>query len=77
MTAPFSVLTIGRSINMGNSIIGKATGEIKDKLSKGQTVSPADRKAAAMASFLLSVAFLFSGIGGPLQLSDAIPIRSN
>jgi hypothetical protein len=35
--------------NMGNSIIGKATDEIKDKLSKGQTVSPADRKAAAQA----------------------------
>ena len=35
--------------NMGNSIIGKATGEIKDKLAKGQTVSPADRKAAAQA----------------------------
>ena len=35
--------------NMGNSIIGKATSEIKDKLSKGQTVSPADRKAAAQA----------------------------
>jgi len=35
--------------NMGNSIIGKATGEIKDKLSKGQAVSPADRKAAAQA----------------------------
>jgi len=35
--------------DMGNSIIGKATGEIKDKLSKGQAVSPADRKAAAMA----------------------------
>ena len=35
--------------DMGNSIIGKATGEIKDKLSKGQTVSPADRKAAAAA----------------------------
>ena len=33
----------------GNSIIGKATGEIKDKLSKGQPVSPADRKAAAQA----------------------------
>ena len=35
--------------DMGNSIIGKATGEIKDKLSKGQAVSPADRKAAASA----------------------------
>ena len=35
--------------NTGSSIIGKATGEIKDKLSKGQAVSPADRKAAAMA----------------------------
>ena len=35
--------------DMSNSIIGKATGEIKDKLSKGQAVSPADRKAAAMA----------------------------
>ena len=35
--------------NMATSIIGKATGEIKDKLSKGQAVSPADRKAAAMA----------------------------
>ena len=35
--------------NMASSIIGKATGEIKDKLSKGQAVSPADRKAAAMA----------------------------
>jgi len=35
--------------DMGNSIIGKATSEIKDKLSKGQTVSPADRKAAAQA----------------------------
>ena len=35
--------------DMGNSIIGKATGEIKDKLSKGQAVSPADRKAAAQA----------------------------
>jgi hypothetical protein len=35
--------------NMGSSIIGKATGEIKDKLSKGQAVSPADRKAAAQA----------------------------
>ena len=34
---------------MGSSIIGKATGQIKDKLSKGQAVSPADRKAAAMA----------------------------
>ena len=34
---------------MANSIIGKATGEIKDKLSKGQAVSPADRKAAAQA----------------------------
>ena len=35
--------------NMGSSIIGKATGEIKDKLSKGQAVSPQDRKAAAQA----------------------------
>ncbi len=35
--------------NTGSSIIGKATGEIKDKLSKGQAVSPADRKAAAQA----------------------------
>ena len=35
--------------NMASSIIGKATGEIKDKLSKGQAVSPADRKAAAQA----------------------------
>jgi hypothetical protein len=35
--------------NMGSSIIGKATDEIKDKLSKGQAVSPADRKAAAQA----------------------------
>jgi hypothetical protein len=35
--------------NMATSIIGKATGEIKDKLSKGQAVSPADRKAAAQA----------------------------
>ena len=35
--------------DIGNSIIGKATGEIKDKLSKGQAVSPADRKAAAQA----------------------------
>ena len=35
--------------DMGSSIIGKATGAIKDKLSKGQAVSPADRKAAAMA----------------------------
>ena len=34
---------------MASSIIGKATGEIKDKLSKGQAVSPADRKAAASA----------------------------
>ena len=34
---------------MASSIIGKATGEIKDKLSKGQAVSPADRKAAAQA----------------------------
>ncbi len=34
---------------MGSSIIGKATDEIKDKLSKGQAVSPADRKAAAQA----------------------------
>ena len=34
---------------MVSSIIGKATGEIKDKLSKGQAVSPADRKAAAQA----------------------------
>ena len=32
----------------GSSIIGKATSDIKDKLSKGQTVSPQDRKAAAM-----------------------------
>ena len=35
--------------SMASSIIGKATGEIKDKLSKGQAVSPADRKAAAQA----------------------------
>ena len=35
--------------NMASSIIGKATGEIKDKLSKGQAVSPQDRKAAAQA----------------------------
>ena len=35
--------------NMGSSIIGKATDEIKDKLSKGQAVSPQDRKAAAQA----------------------------
>ena len=35
--------------DMGTSIIGKATDQIKDKLSKGQAVSPADRKAAAMA----------------------------
>ena len=35
--------------DMGNSIIGRATGAIKDKLSKGQAVSPADRKAAAQA----------------------------
>ena len=35
--------------NMASSIIGKATGEIKDKLSKGQAISPADRKAAAQA----------------------------
>ena len=35
--------------NMGSSIIGKATDQIKDKLSKGQAVSPADRKAAAQA----------------------------
>ena len=35
--------------DMGNSIIAKATGQIKDKLSKGQAVSPADRKAAAQA----------------------------
>jgi flagellar biosynthesis chaperone FliJ len=34
---------------MASSIIGKAQGEIKDKLSKGQAVSPADRKAAAQA----------------------------
>ena len=34
---------------MAGSIIGKAQGEIKDKLSKGQAVSPADRKAAASA----------------------------
>ena len=34
---------------MGSSIIGKATDQIKDKLSKGQAVSPADRKAAAQA----------------------------
>ena len=34
---------------MGISIIGKATDQIKDKLSKGQAVSPADRKAAAQA----------------------------
>tara|TARA_Y100001937_G_scaffold38126_1_gene54325 strand:+ start:8714 stop:9703 length:990 start_codon:yes stop_codon:yes gene_type:complete len=34
---------------MAGSIIGKAHGEIKDKLSKGQAVSPADRKAAATA----------------------------
>src|SRR5210317_904413 len=32
----------------GASIIGKATADIKDKLSKGQAVSPQDRKAAAM-----------------------------
>ena len=32
---------------MAGSIIGKAQGEIKDRLSKGQAVSPADRKAAA------------------------------
>ena len=32
----------------GASIIGKATSDIKDKLSKGQAVSPQDRKAAAM-----------------------------
>ena len=32
----------------GSSIIGKATSDIRDKLSKGQTVSPQDRKAAAM-----------------------------
>ena len=31
------------------SIIGKARDDIKDKLSKGQAVSPADRKAAASA----------------------------
>ena len=35
--------------NMGSSIIGKATDQIKNKLSKGQAVSPADRKAAAQA----------------------------
>jgi hypothetical protein len=35
--------------SMAGSIIGKATGEIKDKLAKGQAVSPADRKAAASA----------------------------
>ena len=35
--------------SMGSSIIGKATGEIKDKLSKGQAVSTAERKAAAQA----------------------------
>ena len=35
--------------DMGTSIIGKAKDQIKDKLSKGQAVSPADRKAAAMA----------------------------
>ena len=34
---------------MASSIIGKATGEIKNKLSIGQAVSPADRKAAAQA----------------------------
>ena len=34
---------------MAGSIIGRAQGEIKDKLSKGQAVSPADRKAAASA----------------------------
>ena len=34
---------------MAGSIIGKAQSEIKDKLSKGQAVSPADRKAAASA----------------------------
>ncbi len=32
----------------GASIIGKATSDIKDRLSKGQAVSPQDRKAAAM-----------------------------
>ena len=32
----------------GSSIIGKATSDIKDKLAKGQAVSPQDRKAAAM-----------------------------
>jgi len=32
----------------GSSIIGKATSDIKDKLSRGQAVSPQDRKAAAM-----------------------------
>ena len=31
----------------GSSIIGKATSAIKDKLSKGQAVSPQDRQAAA------------------------------
>ena len=35
--------------SMAGSIIGKANTEIKDKLSKGQAVSPADRKAAAQA----------------------------
>ena len=55
--------------NMGNSIIGKATGEIKDKLAKGQTVSPADRKAAAQASA--------SALGGrtkQTQLALAVPL---
>ena len=33
--------------SMAGSIIGKANDEIKDKLSKGQAISPADRKAAA------------------------------
>ena len=33
----------------GSSIIGQARDQIKDKLSKGQPVSPADRKAAATA----------------------------
>ena len=35
--------------DMGTSIIGKATDQIKDKLSKGQAISPADRKVAAKA----------------------------
>jgi hypothetical protein len=48
--------------SMNNSIMGKATSAIKDKLSKGQSLSPQDRQAAAkmMASKTNEVAPLMA-----------------